>query len=174
MSVNKPADPLFAIVLGPTGKRALLYIGIGAVAAVVMLVLTGEYVAFHCMVLAAVTLAAALSSAWTTASILPQASPRAGMLGGMLAALAYVLVFIAVYFVRFVTLDNNTAAILAGKMSTAQATALGQQGIMPGVEYFRGEYLAYMVGYLLFGLIFGMLLGAVAGLLVKRMPIAKT
>ena len=63
----------------------------------------------------------------------------------------------------------NTASALAGKMSSAEATALGQQGIVPGVEYFRGSYLAYMVGYLLFGLIFGMLFGAVGGLLVKRL-----
>jgi len=173
MNKHQPVNPQYAIALGQASKRALIYIGIGIAAAIVMLILTGEYVAFHCMVLAAVTLAAALSSAWSAASVLPEASPRAGMLGGMTAAMAYVLTFVAAYFVRFITLDEKMASLLAGEMSSAQATALVQQGMLPGLDYFRGQYLAYMVGYLLFGLIIGMLLGALGGYVVKRNPASK-
>jgi hypothetical protein len=133
-----------------------------------MLVLSGEFLALHCVVLAAITLAAGLSCGWAAADVLPAAARRAGMVGGGTAAMAYVLPFIALFAYRFATMDAATAARLAGEMSAAQATNLSQQNIVPGVDYFRAQYVSYVAGYLLFGLAFGMLLGALGGMLARR------
>jgi hypothetical protein len=149
-------------------RRAYVFIAAGVIAAVAMLVLSGEFVALHCIVLAALTLAAALSCAWAAIPIQPEFARRAGIIGGLSAALAYVLPFIAVFLYRFATMDDATAARLAGEMSSAQATNLVQQNIVPGVEYFRGQYLSYVFGYLLFGLAFGALFGGLGGLLARR------
>jgi hypothetical protein len=166
--MQRPTNPQETAALGLARRRAALFIGIGALVAIAMWFLTGEFVMLHCVVLAALTLAAAISSAWAAAAVLPETSRRAGMLGGMAAAMAYVLPFVALFAYRILTMDSATAAALAGDMSAAQATSLVQQGIMPGVEYYRGQYLAYAVGYLLFGLLFGMLLGALGGVLAQR------
>ncbi|MCL5997680.1 MAG: hypothetical protein M1546_16725 [Chloroflexi bacterium] len=149
-------------------RRSWAFAGIGAVAAVLMLLLSGEFVTLHCVILAAITLAAGLSCAWAASTYLPAAGRRAGMLGGMTAALAYVLPFIVVFVHRLITIDAATASRMAGELSAAQATSLIQQSIVPGVDYFRGQYISYVAGYLLFGLLFGMLLGALGGLLARR------
>jgi hypothetical protein len=149
-------------------RRATLFIGIGAVLALVMLFLSSEFVTLHCILLAALTLSAALSCAWAAIPILPQSARRAGLVGGTTAAVAYVLPFVALFVYRIFTMDLTTASRMAGEMSAAQTTSLMQQGIMPGVEYFRGQFLSYAVGYLLFGLAFGALLGTLGGILATR------
>src|SRR4029450_818119 len=105
---------------------------------------------------------------WAGAVVLRAAARGAGMVGGVTAAMAYVLPFIALFAYRFATMDAATAARLAGEMSAAQATNLSQQNIVPGVDYFRAQYVSYVAGYLLFGLAFGMLLGALGGMLARR------
>jgi small-conductance mechanosensitive channel len=148
--------------------RATLFVGIGVALALVMLVLSSEFVTLHCVVLAALVLAAALSCAWVAIPLAAQSARRAGMLGGTVAALAYVLPFVGVFVYRIFTIDAATASRMAGELSASQATSLVQQGILPGVEYFRGQFLSYAVGYLLFGLAFGTLLGALGGILATR------
>ena len=145
-----------------------MFVGAGIVAAIAMLLLSSEFVALHCVILAALTLAAALSCAWAAIAIQPESARQAGLFGGMATALAYVLPFVVLFLYRFATMDAATAAGLAGEMSAAQATNLAQQQIIPGVEYFRGQYISYVFGYLLFGLLFGALLGAIGGLLARR------
>jgi hypothetical protein len=86
----------------------------------------------------------------------------------MLTAMAYVWPFALVALYRFLTLDEVTAARLAGEMSAAQATSLVQQNITPGLEYFRGQYVSYIFGYVLFGLLFGWALGALGGVFARR------
>ena len=165
--MKRQPSPLEVTALRAARRRSWIFTGIGVAAALVMLLLSSEFVALHCIVLAAVTLAASLSCAWAATQVAPATARRAGMLGGMTAAMAYVLPFMALFIFRLVTLDEATAARMAGELSVAQATNLGQQNIVPGVEYFRGQYVSYVAGYLLFGLTFGMLLGTLGGILAR-------
>lgn len=161
-------SPTVATTLAAARRRSLPFVGIAIALALVMLLLSSEFVALQCVVLAALSLAAGLSCAWAASPILPAVARRAGIQGGVIAALAYVLPLIIFTFYHFVTLDAATAAWLAGEMSAAQATNLVQQGIIPNVDYFRGQYASYMAGYLFFGLAFGMLLGALGGILASK------
>ena len=160
--------PQETAALAAARGKTLLFVGLSILLAVVMQVLSVEFIAMHCIVLAAITLAAAVTCAWAVIPILPQAARRAGMQGGMTSALAYVLPFLVVTAYRFATLDSASAGRMAAEMSAAQATNLTQQGIPPGVEYFRGQFISYMAGYLLFGLLFGMALGALGGIIAQR------
>src|SRR5690348_11834043 len=93
-------------------RRAVLFAVAGVVCAVGMLVLSSEFVALHCVLLAALSLAAALSCAWAAIPIHAASARRAGMVGGLTAALAYVLPFMALFLYRFATMDDATAARL--------------------------------------------------------------
>ena len=173
-STKRERAPTEIAAMSAARRRSWVFAGIGPVTAVLMLLLSSEFVTLHCVVLAAITLAAGLSCAWAAATFLPAAGRRAGMLGGMTAALAYILPFIAVFVYRLITLDTATAARMAGELSAAQATTLMQQNIIPGLDYFRGQYISYVAGYLLFGLLFGMLLGALGGVLAGRTSTSTT
>ena len=166
--MNPSQSYAYRQALAAARGRATLFIGIGVVLALVMLLLSSEFVTLHCVMLAALTLAAALSCAWAALPILPASARRAGLVGGTTSAIAYVLPFVALFLYRIFTLDTATASRMAGEMSAAQTTSLVQQGIMPGVEYFRGQFLSYAVGYLLFGLAFGAVFGFLGGVLARR------
>ena len=43
-----------------------------------------------------------------------------------------------------------------------------EQNIQVGVDYFRGEYISYASGYLLFGLIAGFVFGSLGAALARR------
>ena len=166
--MKKRRSPSELQALAASRRRSLLFVGVGIVSAVVVSVLSSEFLAIQCVVLAAITLGGAISCAWAAVSIDPAAAPRAGMQAGMVIAMAYVLPFALIALGRFLTLDDATASRLAGEMSAAQATTLVQQHITPGLEYFRGQYVSYIFGYVLFGLLFGWLLGALGGVLARR------
>jgi hypothetical protein len=159
---------VMAAAMAAGRRRSLVFVAGGILLALLMLVLSSEFVALQCVVLAALALAAGLSCAWAAIPILPAAARRAGMQGGVTAALAYVVPLIAFTFYRFATMNEATASRLAGEMSAAQATSLVQQNILPGVDYFRGQYVSFMFGYLLFGLVLGMLLGALGAIIASR------
>jgi small-conductance mechanosensitive channel len=166
--MKKQRSPQEIAALAAARRRSLLFILAAVVIGLAMLMLSSEFVALHCVVLAALTLAAAVSCATVAIPILAPAAQRAGMHGGMATALAYAAPFMLFFAYRFITLDDATAARLAGDLSAAQATTLMQQGIMPGSDYFRAQYVSYVFGYLLFALVFGMLLGALGGILARR------
>jgi hypothetical protein len=166
--MKKRRSPSEIQALAASRRRSLLFVGVGIIIAIIVNALSSEFLALQCVVLAAITLGGALSCAWAAVAIDPVAAPRAGMQAGMLTAMAYVLPFALVALYRFLTLDEVTAARLAGEMSAAQATSLVQQNITPGLEYFRGQYVSYIFGYVLFGLLFGWALGALGGVFARR------
>jgi uncharacterized membrane protein (DUF485 family) len=166
--MNSSQTYLYKRVMSAVRRTATLYASVGVGLALVMLFLSSEFVTLHCVVLAALTLAAAYTCAWAALPIFPQSVRRAGLVGGTTAAVAYVLPFIVLFVYRIFTIDIAMASLMAGEMSAAQTTSLMQQGIFPGVAYFRGQYLSYAVGYLFFGLAFGALLGMLGGILAMR------
>ena len=154
--------------LSATRGRSMVFAGAAIVLAGVMIALSSEFLALHCVMLAAITLGAAISCAWAATAIDPPSAPRAGMQAGILTAMAYVLPFSFFALYRLLTLDDSTASRLAGEMNAAQATSLIQQNITPGLEYFRGQYVSYIFGYILFGLVLGWGLGTLGGILARR------
>jgi hypothetical protein len=154
--------------LAAARNRSLLFALAGVLLAVLMLLMAGEFLALECVVLAALSLAAGISCAWAASAVEPQTYRPAGLLGGVTAALAYALPFVLVYAYRAITIDAETAGRLAGELSAAQATELVRQQIMPGLEYFRAQFISYALGYALFGLLFGGILGTLGGILAYR------
>lgn len=168
--MKRKVSPQEVQALAAARRRSLIFVLAGLVLALLAMALSGEFLALHCIILAALTLASALSAAWAAIPLYAEAATRAGMRAGMLSAMAFVIPFALLALYHFITLDDATAARLAGEMNAAQTTNLALQNIQPGLEYFRGEYVSYIFGYVLFGLIFGSGLGWVGGLLARRTP----
>ena len=105
-------------------RRSLIFVVAGLVLALLAIAYSSEFLALHCVILAALTLAAALSCAWAAIPIYPCAASRAGIRAGMLAAMAFVIPFALLALHRFITLDDATASRLAGEMNAAQTANL--------------------------------------------------
>ncbi|MCL4505100.1 MAG: hypothetical protein M1434_04120 [Chloroflexi bacterium] len=166
--MKKRPSPAELQALAAARRRSLLFVIAAVALSLLAIVLSSEFLALHCVMLAAVTLAAALSSAWAAIPIDPSVAPRAGMQAGMGTAMAFVLPFAMLALYHFAALDAATASRMAGEMNASQATNLALQNITPGLEYFRGEYVSYIFGYMLFGLVFGFGLGWLGGILARH------
>ena len=134
----------------------------------VMVVLSGDFVALHCVLLAAAALAGgraagAAAVAYDPASVLP-----AGSSGGMLAALGFALPFMAASLYRWATLNEVNVPARIAALSPRELAQMAQFNIQPGLEYFAAGEWSYVFGYLLAAVLFGWLVGMVGGTMAHR------
>ncbi|MCS7055670.1 MAG: hypothetical protein NZM18_05790 [Thermoflexales bacterium] len=148
--------------------RALFVAAIAAVVGVIMLLLSSTFLALHCLIAAAIALAGGIAAARAAIPFEPQSFRRAGTLGGIYAALAYALPFMVYNFVRYLGVNDQTAAERAAELTPDQIAMMEQFNIVVGAEFFRGQDVSYIFGYLLFALLFGWVLGIIGGALAKR------
>ena len=149
-------------------KRGLFVAAIAVLIGGLMLALSGDFLALHCVVAAAVALAGGIAAARAGLPFHPECARSAGMTGGIYAALGYALPFMIYNFVRYVNVNDQTAAERAALLTPDQIALMEQFNVVVGAEFFRGQDISYLFGYLLFALIFGWLFGLIGGLLAKQ------
>jgi len=149
-------------------KRGLFVAAIAVLIGGLMLALSGDFLALHCVVAAAVALAGGIAAARAGLPFHPECARSAGMTGGIYAALGYALPFMAHNFVRYLSVNDQTAAERAALLTPDQIALMEQFNVVAGAEFFRGQDISYLFGYLLFALIFGWLFGLIGGLLAKQ------
>ena len=149
-------------------RRALFIAAIAIAVGVAMLVLSSEFLGLHCIVAAAVALSGGIAAARAAIPIDRAAFRSAGVTGGIYAALGYVLPFMVYNFVRYLNVNDESAAARAAALTPDQIAMMEQFNVVIGAEFFRGQDISYLFGYLLFGLLFGWLFGLIGGALAKR------
>lgn len=149
-------------------KRALFVATIGAVVGVIMLLLSSTFLALHCVVAAAVALSGGIAAARAAIPIEPQSFRSAGVTGGIYAALGYALPFMLYNFARYLSVNDQAVAERAAELTPDQIAMMEQFNVALGAEFFRGQDVSYIFGYLLFALLFGWILGILGGALAKR------
>jgi len=120
------------------------------------------------VVAAAVALSGGIAAARAGLPFHPGCARSAGATGGIYAALGYALPFMIYNFVRYVNVNDQTAAERAALLTPDQIALMEQFNVVVGAEFFRGQDISYLFGYLLFALIFGWLFGLIGGLLAKQ------
>jgi len=149
-------------------KRGLFVAAIAVLIGGLMLALSGDFLALHCVVAAAVALSGGIAAARAGLPFHPDCARSAGATGGIYAALGYALPFMIYNFVRYVNVNDQTAAERAAALTPEQIALMEQFNVVVGAEFFRGQDISYLFGYLLFGLLFGWLLGLIGGVLAKK------
>lgn len=149
-------------------RRGAFIGALSFVVALIGLLLSRDFLLMHMVLLAAVSLSGGIACARAALPAHPPSYRRAGNIGGMIAALVFVAPFIVVFSYLAAVMDATLAAELAAGLSAAETTALIEQNIQVGVDYFRGQYISYASGYLLFGLIAGFVFGSLGAALARR------
>lgn len=149
-------------------KRALFVATVGAAVGVITLLLSSTFLALHCVIAAAVALSGGIAAARAAVPIEPQSFRSAGVTGGIYAALGYVLPFMIYNFARYLSVNDQTVAERAAELTSDQIAMMEQFNVVLGAEFFRGQDVSYIFGYLLFALLLGWILGVVGGALAKR------
>jgi hypothetical protein len=149
-------------------RRGLFVAAVAALIGGVMLALSSEFLTLHCVVAAAVALSGGIAAARAGLPFHPDCARSAGATGGIYAALGYALPFMIYNFVRYVNVNDQTAAERAAALTPDQIALMEQFNVLVGAEFFRGQDISYLFGYLLFGLLFGWLFGMFGGALARR------
>jgi len=148
--------------------RALFIAAIAVVVGIGMLLLSSEFLGLHCVLAAAVALSGGIAAARAAIPIERAAFRSAGVIGGIYATLGYALPFMIYNFIRYINVNDESAAARAAELTPDQIAMMEQFNVVVGAEFFRGQDISYLFGYLLFGLLFGWLFGLVGGALAKR------
>jgi len=149
-------------------RRGLFTAAIAVLVGGLMLALSSEFLTLHCVVAAAVALSGGIAAARAGLPFHPDCARSAGATGGIYAALGYALPFMAYNFARYVSVNDQTAAERAAALTPEQIALMEQFNVVVGAEFFRGQDISYLFGYLLFGLLFGWLFGMFGGALARR------
>jgi hypothetical protein len=149
-------------------KRGLFVAAVAVLIGGLMLALSGDFLTLHCVVAAAVALSGGIAAARAGLPFHPDCARSAGMTGGIYAALGYALPFMAHNFIRYLNVNDQTAAERAAQLTPDQIALMEQFNVVVGADFFRGQDISYLFGYLLFALLFGWLFGLVGGALAKR------
>lgn len=139
-------------------------VAIGAV----MLLLGGEFLALHCVLMAGAAVAGGRAAAGAALQRDPKSARSAGSTGGMLTALGYALPFIIFYIQRWATLTDADMARRLAALTPGELTQMQQLNIQPGYDYFAGQDVSLIFGYPLAALLFGWLAGMAGGSLARR------
>ncbi len=157
-----------ALALRVTLRRGAFVGVLSFIVALIGLLLSRDFLLMHMVLLAAVSLSGGIACARAALPVHAPSYRRAGNIGGMIAALVFVAPFIVVFSYLAAVMDSALAAELAAGLSAAETTALIEQNIQVGVDYFRGQYISYASGYLLFGLMSGFVCGSLGAALARR------
>lgn len=149
-------------------KRALFVAVISFVVGILMLLLSNTFLALHCAVAAAIAWSGGSAAARAAIPIDRDSFRAAGVTGGIYAALAYALPFMAYNFYRYLNVSEASVATRAAELTPEQFTMMEQFKVVLGAEFFRGQDISYVFGYLLFALLFGWIIGMIGGALAKQ------
>ncbi len=149
-------------------KRALFVAAVAAAVGVIMLILSSVFLALHCVIAAAVALSGGIAAARAAIPIERQSFRSAGTTGGIYAGLGYALPFMVYNFVRYLNVNEQSVAERAAELTPDQIAMMEQFNVVLGEEFFRGQDISYLFGYLLFALLFGWIFGMIGGALAKR------
>lgn len=149
-------------------KRALFVAVIALVVGIIMLALSESFLALQCVVAMAVALSGGIAAARAAIPINPGSFRAAGATGGIYAGLAYALPFMTYNFARYMSVNDQTAGERMAQLNPAQLEQIRQFNITLGAEYFRGQDISFVFGYLLFALTLGWIMGSLGGALAKR------
>lgn len=149
-------------------KRSLFVAAIAFIVGVVMLVLSSYFLQLHCVMAFAVALAGGIAAARAAMPYEPAWYRGAGSTGGLYAAIGYALPFIGFNLYNWLTITPALASQRMAQLSPEQIALAQQNSIQLGVEYFKGQDIAYVFGYLMFALLIGTLVGLIGGVLAKR------
>jgi hypothetical protein len=149
-------------------SRALFVAVVAFVAGVVVLAISGPFLALHCVLAIAVALSGGIAAARAAIPIDPASFRRAGAIGGIYVTFAYALPFMAYYLYSFLTVNEASVARRMAELSPVQLGQIREFNIELGAEYFRGQDISYVFGYLLFALVLGWLVGSLGGILARR------
>jgi hypothetical protein len=149
-------------------RRGLFVAAVAVLVGGLMLALSSDFLTLHCVIAAAVALSGGIAAARAGLTFHPDCARSAGMTGGIYAALGYALPFMAHNFIRYLNVNDQTAAERAALLTPDQIALMEQFNVVVGAEFFRGQDISYLFGYLLFGLLFGWLFGMLGGALAKR------
>lgn len=149
-------------------KRGLFVAVLAALIGLVMLALSSTFLSLHCLVAAAVTLAGGIAAARAAIPHERESFRAAGATGGILAGLGYALPFMVYNFVRYLNVNDQSVAERAAELTSDQIALMEQFNVVLGAEFFRGQDISYVFGYLLFTLLFGWLIGMIGGALARR------
>ncbi len=143
---------------------AAISLGIG----VLVLLMAESFLAMHCVIAAAVALSGGIAAGRAALPLHAGSARSAGAIGGTYAALGYALPFMVHNLVRWANTNEETVALRMAQLSPQEIAQAQQWNITIGVDYFRGQDIAFLFGYLLFALLFGWVLGVIGGLLAQR------
>ncbi|MCS7324330.1 MAG: hypothetical protein NZ532_03180 [Thermoflexales bacterium] len=143
---------------------SVISLGIG----LLMLLMAESFLAMHCLIAAAVALSGGIAAGRAALPLHSGSARSAGAIGGVYATLGYALPFMVHNFLRWVNTNEETVALRMAQMTPQEIAQAQQWNITIGVDYFRGQDIAYLFGYLLFALLFGWALGVIGGALAQR------
>jgi hypothetical protein len=166
--MKKQRNPSEIQAMAAARGRAWFVAAITFVVGIVMLFLSADFLALHCVMGVAVALSGGIAAARAAIPIYPAAYRAAGSTGGIVASLAYALPFVLYNLYRFLTLGDQEVARRLAALSSNQLAQITQQNIQAGIEFFRGQDVAYIFGYLSFALLFGWIVGSLGGALARR------
>jgi hypothetical protein len=149
-------------------KRALFVAVITFIAGALMLLLTNNFAALHCVMLMAVALSGGIAAGRAAHPIDPNSARNAGMTGGLYAAIAFALPFIFYNLVLLFNINDQTAAARAAQLTPAEIANIQQFNVLIDAEYFRRQDTAIVFGYLFFALLFGAIVGSIGGIIAQR------
>ncbi len=148
--------------------RGLFVAAIALVVGIIMLMLSNYFLQMHCVMALALTLSGGIAAARAAMWIDRDSALAAGRTGGLYAGLAYALPFVIFNFSQYVNINAQTLNQRIAQLSAEQISQIEQNNIQLGIEFFKGQDIAYVFGYLLFALLFGALFGSIGGALARR------
>lgn len=166
--MKKVRTPLQIEAASAARRRALFVAAIGFGIGVLMLLLSPAFLSLHCVLAAAVALSGGIAAARAAIPIDRASFRAAGATGGIYAAFGYALPFMAFNFYRYLNISDESVAARAAELTPDQIAMMDQFNVVLGAEYFRGQDISYVFGYLLFALLFGWIIGTIGGALAKR------
>lgn len=152
-------------------SRALFVAAIALGVGIIVLVLSNYFLQMHCVMALAVTLSGGIAAARAAMPIERDSALAAGRTGGLYAGVAYALPFAAFNFVQYLNVNVQNLNQRIAQLSTEQIAQIEQNNIQLGIEFFKGQDIAYLFGYLLFALLFGAVFGAIGGAIARRQAV---
>ncbi len=151
---------------GAGRKRALFVAAIAFIAGALMLLLTNNFVALHCVMLMAVALSGGIAAGRAAHPIDADSARSAGVNGGLYAAVAFALPFILYNLVLLFGINDATAR--AAQLTAGEIANIQQFNVAVDAEYFRRQDTAIVFGYFFFALLFGAIVGMIGGIIARR------
>lgn len=166
--MKKTHTPSEIAATAAAGKRGRLMGALAFLIGALMVWVTPQFVALHCVLMAGAALAGGRAAGQVAAMHHAKAARSGGGIGGMLTGLGFGLPFALWHIYQWTALDDAAVARRLAALSQSELAEMQRFNIQPGLEYFIGQDVSFIFGYLLAGLIVGWLVGSVGGLLGTR------